>query len=78
MINPAKLIKYKRELSAFMERHPKFIRYLDAVKKDYVKEGSVVDITVTDPEGKGLHANLRLSPEDVRTLSEVQELLGML
>lgn len=78
MINPAKLLKYKHELSAFVERHPKFIRYLEVVKKDYVKEGSVVDVTVTEPEGKKIHANLRLNAEDVKTLTELEEFLGML
>lgn len=78
MVNPAKLLKFKKELSAFIARHPKFIRYLDVVKKDYVREGSVIDVTVTEPDGKGLHSNLRLSTEDVQTLNELQEFLGMI
>lgn len=75
MTNPMKLLHFKSELHAFEQRHTKFIRYIDRVQKLAVKD-SVVDMTVTDPEGKSLRANIRLTEEDVQMLAELKEFLG--
>lgn len=76
MFNPTKLLKFKSAWTAFTERHPKFIRYLNVVKDDYIRENSVIDITVTDPNGKALHANLRVNAEDVKVFEELKTLFG--
>ena len=75
MINPAKLLKFKKRWEEFQARHPKFLRYLGVVKNGYFGVGSILDVTVTDPAGKALHTNLRLTEEDVVLLNEVAELL---
>ena len=76
MINPMTLLKFKGEWSAFTKRHPKFIRFLSVVKNEYIKEGSIIDITVTDPDGKAVHANLRAEAEDIAVFDQVKALLG--
>ena len=76
MKNPAKLLQLKKQYSAFLERHPKFMRYLAYITDNYMEEGTVMDVTVTDTHGKSLHGNAKLTAEDVAFLKEVRRMLS--
>lgn len=76
MKNPAKLLQLKKQYEAFRERHPKFLRYLAYITDHYMEEGAVMDVNVTDAQGKSLHGNAKLTAEDVAFLREVRRLIG--
>ena len=76
MRNPAKLLQLKKQYEAFIERHPKFMRYMAYITDHYIEEGAVMDVTVTDAQGKSLHGNAKLCAEDAAFLQEVRKLLG--
>lgn len=76
MKNPAKLLQLKKQYSAFLERHPKFMRYLAYITDNYMEEGTVMDVTVTDTQDKSLHGNAKLTAEDVAFLKEVRRMLS--
>ena len=76
MKNPAKLLQLKKQYSAFMGRHPKFMRYLAYITDHYMEEGTVMDLTVTDAQGRSLHGNAKLTAEDVAFLKEVRQMLS--
>lgn len=74
MINPKRLMEFKRLRDAFAQRHPKFTMFLDAASKEGVQEGSVIEIQITSPEGKTLCSNLRVSQEDLELLNTLKHL----
>jgi hypothetical protein len=76
MRNPAKLYQLKKQFAAFTARHPKFMRYLAYITDNYIAEGTVMDVTVTNAEGKSLHGNAKLTAEDVAFLQEVRKMLS--
>lgn len=76
MVSITKLLGFKKEWELFTQRHPKFVRFLDVVQKDYIHEGTVIEMTVTDPDGKAVRANLRATPEDMAVFEQVKQLLG--
>ncbi|MBO4419749.1 MAG: hypothetical protein J5789_07995 [Oscillospiraceae bacterium] len=76
MRNPAKLYQLKKQFEAFNARHPKFMRYLAYITDNYIAEDTVMDVTVTNAEGKSLHGNAKLTAEDVAFLREVRRMLG--
>lgn len=76
MRNPAKLLQLKKQFAAFTARHPKFIRYLAYITDNYMAEGTIMDVTVTDANGKAIHGNAKLTAEDVAFLQEVRRMLG--
>ena len=76
MRNPAKLLQLKKQYEAFTARHPKFMRYLAYITDNYMTDGTVMDVTVTDASGKSLHGNARLCAEDVAFLQEVRKMLS--
>ena len=76
MRNPARLLRLKRKWNGFAARHPKLLRYLAHISDNYLAEGTILDITVTDANGKSLHSNARLTAEDVDFMQEVRALLS--
>ena len=74
-MTPGKLLKFKSEWDAFQARHPKLIRYFETLAKQDAPAGTILDITVTYPDGSSLHANARMTEEDSVVLRQLQELL---
>lgn len=73
MINPMKLMKIKEMGTRFQSAHPRIPGFLQAAFGN-VREGSVIEMTVTDPEGKSICANIRVTKEDMEMLQEIQTL----
>ena len=73
MMNPAKLFKIKNSWDTFSKNHPKFVKYLDAVRQDALKEGTVITINVTTAEGRTLESNIKLTQADIELLRELSE-----
>lgn len=76
MKNPAKLLRLKRMWGGFAARHPKLLRYLAYISDNSLEEGAILDITVTDSQGKSLHSNAKLTAEDVEFMKEIRAVLG--
>lgn len=61
----ALLQQLRSGMSRFRANHPKFPMFLKAVSQDALKEGSVIEINVTTPEGKNYCSNVRLKADDM-------------
>ena len=53
-MNPAMLFTLKKKFEDFQARHPKFAMFGQDLMRSGVGEGSVIDITVTLPDGRTL------------------------
>ena len=66
-VNPMQLLKLKERFGIFQNQHPR-------AAKNSVREGAVLELKVTSPEGKELVTNIRLTPEDMETIEMLREL----
>lgn len=71
--NPMKLIQMQNTWKAFVARHPKLPMFFQAVGKQALMEGTVLEIKVTKPDGTNMVTNLKLSDEDLDAIRQVQE-----
>ena len=76
MINPMDLFKVKGLLGEFGTNHPKFFPFLQAVAQAGAKEGTIVEMTVTTPEGTKMETNLRMSQSDLELIHLIREMAG--
>jgi hypothetical protein len=74
MINPAKLFKMKSLWERFVENHPRFPQFMNAVQSTGIQEGSVIEIIVTTPEGKNISTNVKVTASDKEMFTELAEL----
>ena len=76
MMNPASMMKIMSLKHEFNRQHPKFMAFLKAVMAKGIQEGSVIEITVKNPEGEDMTANIRVQSGDLELLQETKELLS--
>lgn len=48
---------------------------MKAASKNALREGSVIEISVTSPEGKEICSNLKVQKSDIELFESLQELL---
>ena len=72
MINPVRLMELKRIKNTFEKNHPKFCPFLNAVSKDGIKEGTIIELQVTTPEGTCYKTNLKLTASDIEALEKAK------
>ncbi len=75
MLNPAMLMKIKKLKEKFVENHPKFPLFLNAVYKQGLVEDAVIEISVTRPDGQKLASNIKLKQSDIEMLKEMQNMM---
>ncbi len=74
-MNLMNLMQLKESWAVFKDNHPKFPRFLKAALNGSLKEGSVVEIHITPPEGKTLTTNLKLKASDLELFEQWKDSL---
>ena len=69
--NIGNMMKIMSAWNIFKRNHPKFPAFCNAVSKRALKEGSIMAITVTTPDGEKIETNLRIKAEDLELLKEL-------
>lgn len=70
----AMIQKIQSGLNTFQQNHPKFPMFLRAVSQEALVEGSVIEITVTTPEGKEYCSNLKVKPSDLELVETLKNM----
>ncbi|QOV19462.1 hypothetical protein INP51_00305 [Blautia liquoris] len=71
-INALKMLKYKNEYEQFMNRHPKLSVFLEAVSREGIQTGTVIEARVTMPDGKDYVSNIKLTDQDVKLIQDLK------
>ena len=72
-MNPMKLLQMQETFSRFKNNHPKFPLFLNAVMKEGIKEGTVIEITVTTRDGKNYNSNLKVTADDLELINSLNQ-----
>ncbi|WP_248404194.1 hypothetical protein [Butyrivibrio fibrisolvens] len=73
-MNPAIMMKLMQRLNIFRTQHPKFQAFLGSVTQGAIREGSVIEIKVTDPDGGEYISNIKLTREDIETVDMLKNI----
>ena len=73
-MNPAVLMKIMGLKSRFEQEHPKFAAFLTDLVKTGVNEGTVIEITMTKPDGTVIATNMKVKPSDIELVNELKNL----
>lgn len=76
MINPGAIMKLMSAKNQFANAHPKFASFINTVIRQGIQEGSVIEITVTGPEGTPVTGNMKVQASDLQLLEELKNLAG--
>ena len=73
-MNPMAIMQLAQRWSVFQADHPKFVPFVNAAKDVVAKEGSILELKVTDPDGKIVTTNIRVTANDVETFRMLADL----
>lgn len=74
MINPGAVMRLMSLKNQFTDRHPKFAAFFRTIVSQGVEEGSIIEITVTKPDGTPVTGNMKVGQEDLALIRELQGL----
>lgn len=73
-MNPAALMKLMGLKSNFEKQHPRFAAFLGDLLKTGVSEGTVIEITMTRPDGSSATTNMKVNASDIELVNELKNL----
>ncbi len=73
-MNPLKLLQIQNAWNTFKANHPKFPLFVDALAKEGLSEGTVIEIKVTTPEGKEFQSNIKMTASDMELIHSLKNL----
>lgn len=76
MKNPAALFKIKGLWEQFVQNHPKFPKFLEAIKQSGIGEDSVIEIRITQPDGQEMKTNIKVKQSDLEMFEQLRNLMG--
>ena len=71
MVNPMALMQVKGMLDKFKKNHPKVPMFLSDASKS-IDEGSIIEISVTSPEGRKITTNMKINKEDLELVEQLK------
>ncbi len=74
MNNMQAIFKIKGAWETFTGNHPKFPLFLNAVKQAGVPEGTILSITVTEPDGRVIDTNIKVTASDLELFETLKTL----
>ena len=74
-MNPMMLLQLKNSWNAFTRNHPKFPAFWRAVYQQGIKENMVIEFKVTDPEGKEIASNIRVTKSDLELFENLKKMV---
>ena len=74
MQNPAVILQLINLWSRFQKNHPKFPKFLSAVIKNGIREGSIIEIRVTTAEGESYDSNLKVNADDMDMIEQIKNM----
>lgn len=73
-MNMGMMMKFMKEKNEFVQRHPKFAAFFNAVSQNMIEEGTVIEITVTRPNGETVTSNMKVMAEDIALIQGLQNM----
>lgn len=73
-MNPAAMMQVMNAWSTFTSNHPKFPAFLEALKRQGVKEDTIIEISLTDPDGTKIETNLKVKQSDLELFESLKNM----
>ena len=73
-INPTQLFQLMGAWQKFTANHPKFPKFLKAVAAEGIQEHTIIEVSVTTPEGKTYCSNLKITQEYLDLLEQFKHI----
>lgn len=70
------LLKLRNARETFYQNHPKMRPFMKAMMKSKIKEGTVLELTIKNPDEEPITANIRVQESDIELFHSLHDLMG--
>ena len=74
MFDFSSMMKIKGAWDQFTRNHPKFMPFIQAVGKDAIGDGTIIEVKVTSADGREYNTNMKLTQSDLDLFSQMKNL----
>lgn len=68
------IMQLKGAWDTFTANHPKFPMFAKAVMSKGIKEGTIIEINITDPDGTPISMNIKVTDSDLQLFETLKNL----
>jgi len=72
MMDFTAIMKMKSAWDTFTNNHHKFMPFLQAVGREAIGDGTVIEVSVKSPDGKEYNTNMRLTQSDLELFEKMR------
>ena len=73
-MNPMQLMQITQMWSRFTKNHPRFPAFLQSFSQRGIREGMIIDLTVSEEGEETLRTNIKLTADDIAIIEELKKL----
>ena len=74
MGNMEAIIKITQGWNCFKNNHPKFPAFLNAIRNKGIKEGTIIAVSITDPDGSVMETNIKVTADDIELFNSLKDM----
>lgn len=74
MNNMEAIIKITQGWNRFKNNHPKFPAFLNAIRNKGIKEGTIIAVSITDPDGSVMETNIKVTADDIELFNSLKDM----
>ena len=75
MVDFGSIMKIKGAWDTFTRNHPKFMPFMQAVGKEAIGDGTIIEVKVTSPDGKEYTTNMKLTQSDMDLFASLKGMM---
>ena len=75
MMDFSAIMKFKGAWDTFTNNHPKFMPFMQAVGREAIADGAIIEVKVTSPDGKEYNTNMKLKQSDIDLFTQFRGMM---
>lgn len=75
MMDFSAIMKFKGAWDTFTNNHPKFMPFMQAVGREAIADGAIIEVKVTSPDGKEYNTNMKLKQSDIDLFTQFKGMM---
>ena len=72
MVDFNSIMKIKGAWDKFSQNHPKFMPFIQAVGRDAIMDGTIIEVKVISPVGKEYNTNMKITQSDLELFAQLR------
>ncbi len=75
MFDFGSMMKFKGAWDKFNANHPKFMPFMQAVGREAITDGTIIEIKVTSAAGKKYNTNMKITQSDLELFAQLRGMI---